>query len=116
MVKQGDIVWLDFDPQTGHEQKGRRPALVVSNSTFGKIMSGRMAMICPITNTNRSFPLQVELPQSNTATGVIMCEQAKVLDIKARNAEKFDEVSEEVLNDVLDIISNIISKENNVEF
>jgi len=49
MVKQGDIIWLDFNPQTGHEQNGRRPAVVVSNESFNRF--SKMAIVCPITNT-----------------------------------------------------------------
>jgi len=111
MVKQGDIIWIDFDPQSGHEQKGRRPALVVSNNSFNKLTSNKMIMICPITNTNKNFPLHIKLDSNNKATGVIMCEQAKILDIQSRNFEKFDEISEDLLNEVLDIISSISAKE-----
>jgi len=110
MVKQGDIIWIDFDPQSGHEQKGRRPALVVSNNNFNKLTSNKMIMICPITNTNKTFPLHVELDSNNKATGVVMCEQVKVLDIQSRNYKKFDELSEELLDEVIDIVSSISSK------
>ncbi len=65
--QQGDIIYLDFDPQAGHEQKGRRPALVVSNYTYNKIT--RMALVCPITNTDRGFPLHVGLDSRTQSTG-----------------------------------------------
>ena len=111
MVKQGDIIWLDFDPQSGHEQKGRRPALVVSNNSFGRITGYKMIMLCPITNTSKDFPLHVKLDRTSKVTGVVMCEQVKVLDVQSRNYEKFDEISEELLDEVLDIVSKILIKE-----
>ena len=81
--EQGDIVFLDFYPQAGHEQKGTRPALVVSNKTYNKFTN--MAIVCPITNTYRDFPLHVKLDERTKTTGVIMCEQLKALDFHARN-------------------------------
>lgn len=74
--EQGDIITLEFDPQAGHEQKGRRPAIVVSNNTFNNFT--KIAMVCPITNTNRGFPLHVVLDARVTTTGVVMCEQVKL--------------------------------------
>jgi len=82
--EQGDIILIEFDPQTGHEQKGRRPAFVVSNNTFNKFTN--LAIVCPITNTNREFPLHVPLDNRTKTSGAIMCEQAKSLDISARNS------------------------------
>jgi len=111
MVKQGDIIWLDFDPQTGHEQKGRRPALVVSNDSFGKLTGYKIIIVCPITNTQKVFPTHVKLKDTNKVTGVVMCEQAKVLDIQSRDYKKFDELSDVVLDEVLDIIYEIFAKE-----
>jgi len=104
--EQGDIVLLNFDPQLGHEQKGRRPALVVSNNTFNEFT--KMAMVCPITNTRRGFPLHVALDERTTTTGVIMCEQAKSLDIEARNATFFEKVPANILEEVLDIFVSFV--------
>jgi len=85
--EQGDIVFLDFNPQAGHKQKGKRPALVVSNKTYNKFV--KMAIVCPVTNTNRNFPLHVKLDERTQTTGVIMCElmnyrkrASKLLDLK----------------------------------
>jgi len=110
MVRQGDIIWIDFDPQSGHEQKRRRPALVVSNNNFNKLTGNKMIMICPITNTDKRFPLHVKLDKDCKATGIIMCEQVKVLDVQSRNYGKFDDISEKLLNEVLDIVSSISAK------
>lgn len=68
--KKGDFVVLTFDPQSGHEQRGRRPALIVSNTLFNKHTG--LAMACPITNTSRNIPFHVEVPHESSLTGYIM--------------------------------------------
>src|SRR3990172_4428479 len=80
--KQGDFVILSFDPQSGHEQKGRRPALVVSTTLFNKHTG--LAMVCPITNTFRNFPFHVEVPAESSVKGYIMAEQVKSIDYASR--------------------------------
>jgi len=109
MVKQGTIIWLDFDPQKGHEQKGRRPALVVSNETFNH--HSKLAVVCPITNTDKNHPFHVKLDDRTKTTGVILCDQARTLDIAARNYEFIEVISEDVLFEVVDIISGFIEIE-----
>jgi mRNA interferase MazF len=104
--QQGDIITLEFDPQAGHEQKGRRPAVVVSNYTFNSFT--KMAMVCPITNTKRGFPLHVELDERTETTGVVMCEQIKTLDIAARNAAFKEKAPSEVVEEIVDILSGFI--------
>ena len=106
--KQGDIITIGFDPQAGHEQKGRRPALVVSNDLFN-IKTG-LAIVCPITNTNRGFPLHVLLDDRTTTSGVIMCEQIKSLDIIARKASFKEKLPEDILNEVIDIVMGFTEK------
>ena len=110
MVKQGDIIWLDFDPQLGHEQRGRRPALVVSNETFNRFSS--LAIVCPITNTNKEHPFHVKLDERSKTTGVILSDQARTLDIKARNFEFIEKIADDVLLEVLDIIGGFLELEN----
>ena len=105
----GDIVYLDFDPQSGHEQKGKRPALVVSNKTFNQFT--KLTLVCPITNTKRNHPLHVELDARTKATGVIMCEQVKSLDLNARHAAFFERVPDDILAEVIDIISGFVEVE-----
>lgn len=107
--KQGDIVYLDFDPQAGHEQKGRRPALIVSNYTYNRIT--RMALVCPITNTDRRFPLHIPLDSRTESTGFIMCEQVKALDIGIRNASLKERAPEDIIQEVFDVIYGIIEIE-----
>ena len=105
-LRQGDIIFLDFDPQTGHEQKGRRPALVVSNEKFH--VQTNLAMICPITNSTSGFPLHVKLDNRTVITGEIMCEQAKCFDIEARNVTFKESVPNEILEEAIDIICAFI--------
>lgn len=104
--EQGDIIFLEFDPQTGHEQKGRRPAFVVSNNTFNQLT--KIAIVCPITNTNREFPLHVPLDERMKTTGVVMCEQAKSLNITARNASFLEKAPKDTLEEVVDILIGFV--------
>jgi len=107
MVKQGDIIWVTLDPQAGHEQTGRRPALVISNDSVNRI-SKKIAMVCPITNTNKNIPSHIELDDQTQTTGFILCDQAKFIDIQARNFEFIEKVPKEILLEVVDIISGFI--------
>jgi len=101
--EQGDIITLDFDPQAGHEQKGHRPALVVSNNTFNR--RTRIAIVCPITKTERGFPLHIPLDERSSFNGVVMCEQVKSLDITARNAVFEEKAPSDIVEEVLDVIA-----------
>jgi mRNA interferase MazF len=105
--KQGDIVRIDFNPRSGHEQAGKRPAVIVSNNGAMKHMNTR-AMVCPITNTDKGFPAHVRLDDRTKTTGVILCDQAKVLDIKARKAEYIEPLPKDILEEVVDIIVGMI--------
>jgi len=105
----GDLVLVEFDPQAGHEQMGKRPALVVSNKTFNQFT--KLTMVCPITNTQRNYPLHVTLDSRTKTTGVIMCEQVKSLDLNARNATFFERVPDDILAEVLDILRGFIEFE-----
>jgi len=109
MVKQGAIIWLDFDPQAGHEQKGRRPALVISNKTFNNF--SKMAIVCPITTTDKNHPFHVKLNENTKTTGVILCDQARTLDIEARRYEFIESIPEDIMSEVTDIILGFIEPE-----
>jgi mRNA interferase MazF len=104
--KQGDIIALAFDPQSGHEQMGRRPAYVVSKDLFNR--STGLAIVCPITNTDRAFPFHVPIPKDSRLTGFIMVEQVKSVDFRARRAERIEHGNDELLSDVLSIIDACI--------
>ena len=103
--QKGDLVILTFDPSAGHEQQGRRPALILSNESFNKALG--LAIACPITNTNRDFPFHVEVKSENL-TGFIMTEQIKSIDYKVRKAKFVEKVNDDVLAKVLGITESII--------
>ena len=79
---RGDLVWLDFDPQAGHEQPGRRPAIVLSESDFNDLTG--FALVCPITNQVKEYPFEVPLPEGLIFTGVVLTDQMKSLDVTKR--------------------------------
>ena len=87
---------VTFDPQSGHEQKSRRPTLVISNSVFNKATG--LAIVCPITNTNRNIPFHIEVPEESSLTGFIMVEQVKSIDYKSRQVMFIEKVSGDILN------------------
>ena len=105
---QGDIVHLDFNPQSGHEQKGKRLALIVSNKVFNKHLG--LTFACPITNTDRGYPFHVKLENINTS-GFIMSEQMKSLDYTARNIRFLEKVDEATLETVLALVGSILDSE-----
>lgn len=102
MVKQGNIIKINFNPQKGHEQAGYRPALVVSNDFFNE--KTNLVILCPITNTNNSFPLHVPLDNRTQTTGVILCEHLKALDINTRTYRFVENLPSDVLEQVINII------------
>ncbi len=104
--RQGDMVAITFDPQSGHEQKGRRPALVVSKDLFNR--STGLAMVCPLTNTERGFPFHVPVPEDSSLKGFIMVEQVKSVDFRARRAKRIERASDELLGNVLSILDACI--------
>lgn len=99
---QGDIVFLDFDPTKGHEQSGHRPAIVVSNDDFSKIMG--LYIVCPITNNTKPFPSHVLLDSRTQTTGAILCEHVRTMDLTARKSVFREKCPTEILEEVLDII------------
>ena len=78
----GDLVWLTFDPQAGHEQRGRRPALILSPRVYNS--KARLAIACPITSQVKGYPFEVPLPQGARISGVVLADHVKNLDWQAR--------------------------------
>ena len=83
--ERGDIVWINFNPQAGHEQAGRRPALVLSPSAYNARVG--LAIMCPITNQIKGYPFEVVIPSGVAVTGAVLSDQVKSLDWRSRNAE-----------------------------
>ena len=104
--KQGDIIAITFDPQSGHEQKGRHPALVVSKDLFNR--STGLAIVCPITATERGFPFHVPIPKNSKLTGYIMVEQVKSVDFRTRRAKRIEHSDDELFSEVLSILDACI--------
>lgn len=100
--KQGDVIAITLDPQSGHEQKGRRPALVVSKDLFNR--STGLAIVCPVTNTKCNFPFHVPIPQKSKLTGFVMVEQVKSVDYRTRRARRIEHAEGELLDEVLSIL------------
>ena len=104
--EKGDFIIVTFDPQSGHEQKGRRPALVISNRIFNKATA--LTIVCPITNTNRNIPFHVEIPQKSSLTGYVMVEQVKSIDYKSRQIKFIEKAPDNVLIEALGILDACI--------
>ncbi len=104
--RKGDFVTATFDPQSGREQRGHRPALVVSNTLFNS-HSG-LAIVCPLTNTDRNFPFHVSVLGDPKVTGFVMVEQVKSIDFRARKARPIGKASNSVLEKVLSILDACI--------
>ncbi len=97
---------VTLDPRSGHEQKGRRPALVISNTLFNKHTG--LAIMCPITNTDRSFPFHVKVTDQSSITGYIMVEQVKSIDFVSRRVRFVKKAPLNILNEVLGILDACI--------
>lgn len=100
--RKGDFIGLTFDPQSGHEQRGRRPALVVSNDLFNRHTG--LCIVCPITTTARDYPFHVSVPEGQRVSGFVMVEQVKSIDFRSRNARRIGKAPEHVLAEALSIL------------
>jgi len=102
MVRQGDIIKIDFNPQAGHEQAGSRPAVVISNDFFNE--KAKLAIVCPITNTDKNFPLHVRLDDRTKTIGVVLCEHVKSLDINSRKYKVIESLPKDILENVINVV------------
>jgi mRNA interferase MazF len=83
---RGDIIWISFNPQAGHEQAGRRPGIVLSPKKYNR--SAGLALFCPITSQVKGYPFEVLIPEGLPVQGVVLSDQIRSLDWRARDAEK----------------------------
>ena len=95
----GDLIWLIFDPQAGHEQAGRRPVLVLSPKAYNQ--KSALALVCPVTSRVKGYPFEVPVPNDCGVAGVILVDQVKSIDWKARRAERIGRVPPATLNEAL---------------
>ncbi len=104
--QRGDVIWLDFNPQAGREQAGRRPAFVVSPAAYnGKV---GLALVCPVTSRVKGYPFEVLLPAGLAVTGVILSDQLKSLDWRKRRAEYLCTVPESIIVEVIKKVEALI--------
>ena len=105
----GEIVWIMFNPQVGHEQAGRRPALVLSPKAYnGK---AGLALLCPLTSQVKGYPFEVLIPEGLEVIGAILSDQVKSLDWKARQAEFCCQLPPDKFNEVIQKLSTLIREQ-----
>lgn len=104
--KKGDFIVVNLDPQSGHEQRGRRPALVVSNNIFNERTG--LVIVCPLTTKDRGYPFHVSVTNSPHVTGFVMVEQVKSIDFRAREARQIGKATDRVIDTVLSILDACI--------
>ncbi len=103
----GDIVWITFNPQAGHEQAGRRPALVLSPAAYNDKVG--LAILCPITSQIKGYPFEVLMPDGLKISGAILSDQVKSLDWKVRQAEFICKLPSATMNEVLQKLNTLLS-------
>jgi mRNA interferase MazF len=101
----GDLVWLDFDPQAGHEQAGFRPAVILSSKYFN--LKSSLAFACPISSKVKGYQFQVVLPPGLPVRGVVLCEHMRSLDWRVRNASYLGRMPDDVLLQVRGVVRTI---------
>jgi len=104
--QRGDVVWLSFHPQAGHEQAGRRPALVLSPAAYNTKVG--LALFCPITSRVKGYPFEVAIPSDLAVSGVVLSDQVKSLDWRARRAEFAGRLPASHVLEVLDKLSALL--------
>jgi mRNA interferase MazF len=103
---RGDVIWVTFNPQAGHEQAGRRPALVLSPSSYnGKV---GLAILCPVTSQVKGYPFEVMIPLGSKLGGVVLADQVKSLDWRARKADFICKLPRETTSEVLDKLATLL--------
>lgn len=107
--RRGDLIWLTFDPQAGHEQAGRRPAFVLSPELYNR--RAGLCLVCPVTSKAKRYPFEVALPETLPLTGVILADQIKSLDWKARKAHFAAQAPSDVTEEILALILPLIAEE-----
>ncbi len=107
--QQGDLVWLDFNPQAGHEQGGRRPAVVVSATAYNKRIG--LALVCPVTSRAKGYPFEVKVPEGLPISGVVLADHLKSQDWRARRAEFIASLDEASLTAILERARVLLTRE-----
>ena len=104
---RGDVVWLQFNPQAGHEQAGHRPALVISPEPYNRKVG--LALFCPITSQIKGYPFEVAFGPGSKIKGAVLADQLKSLDWRARGAKRFDRAPDALIAEVLGKIATLVT-------
>jgi mRNA interferase MazF len=104
---RGDLVWIHLNPQAGHEQAGRRPALVLSPASYNARVG--LALLCPVTSQRKGYPFEVPLPRDGKVSGVVLADQVKSLDWRARQAERVGSVPASLVKEVLGKLATLLA-------
>lgn len=105
--QRGDVVWITLNPQSGHEQAGRRPAVVLSPGIYNEKVE--LAVLCPVTNQIKDYPFEVRVPDGLPVSGVILADQVKSLDWRVRNAEWICTLPPRVVEEILQKLDALLS-------
>lgn len=105
--KKGDLVSYFFSDQSGHEQQGRRPALVISNNNFNELTG--IAFVCPVTNADHGYPFHIPIPSGNKVSGVVMVDQLKAIDYRNRDLKFLGNAPTSLLRETLLMIGRIVN-------
>jgi mRNA interferase MazF len=105
--ERGHVVWLTFTPQAGHEQAGRRPAVVLSPGSYNRRVG--LAIVCPLTSQQKGYPFEVTLPDGLPVTGVVLSDQVKNLDWRARRAEFICALPNTTMSEVLQKLNTLLA-------
>lgn len=104
---RGDIVWIDFLPTMGHEQSGKRPAIVLSPLAYNKTVG--LMLCCPITSKEKGYPFEVRIPEGFQISGVVLSDQLRSLDWKSRNTSLISKAPRELIDDVLAKLQTLLT-------
>jgi mRNA interferase MazF len=104
--ERGDVVWISFNPQAGHEQAGHRPALVLSPQSYNRMVG--LAILCPITSQVKGYPFEVKIPEGLKVDGAILSDQVKSLDWRARKASRICALPEATVKQVLNKVGVLL--------
>lgn len=106
---RGDAVWLTFDPQAGHEQSGRRPAIVLSPRTYNA--RAGLAILCPVTTRVKGYPFEVILPEGLPVAGAVLADQVRCLDWHARRATHICNLPRDTINEILGKLEPLLQRD-----
>ena len=104
--KRGDVVWISFNPQAGHEQSGHRPALVLSPQSYNRKVG--LVILCPLTNQIKGYPFEVGIPEGLKTSGAVLSDQVKSMDWRARRASLLCRVPERIVREVLNKVGALL--------